>query len=73
MTASVPRWEGNTLMVRWYGSIHEDETAYWRDTTKDHCGLLLFDGYDATMRKRLYHKPPAQEAFDIIIRWQNNY
>lgn len=66
------RWNGNTLMHKWYGSDREDEVAYWDGTPdKSGRGSLFYDSIDRTVRFLFYTKPTAEEAFARILNYQN--
>jgi len=64
-------WDGDILMVRWYGSKTADEAGYWLPNSNRFC----YDGYDDTYRFAVEGniKPDAATMLSAMVAHQNGY
>lgn len=75
-------WDGNTLMVCWYGSAKADETGYlvpaseqlprWIiDPKRKTTGFkLIVDSFNDTMVRYYDERPTAMQALSDLCVWQ---
>lgn len=68
-----PYWQGDTLMVYWYGSHEPSALGTLRKNTNPRYRqpwVFRADTVDDMFVRRYYERPTAAEVFKAFLNWQ---